>query len=84
MAGFAEGTLRSAVENTNLAAFPVNLSAGPEVTKAVAHRLAAFGKLARVAINTADEAGDKDTADLFTGVSRQIDEDLWFTEAHLQ
>jgi starvation-inducible DNA-binding protein len=26
----------------------------------------------------------KDTADLFTGVSRQIDKDLWFVEAHLQ
>jgi len=28
--------------------------------------------------------GDKDTAGLFTGVSRQIDKDLWFIEAHLQ
>jgi starvation-inducible DNA-binding protein len=46
--------------------------------------LAAFGKLARAAIDVADEAGDRDTADLFTGVSRQIDKDLWFVEAHLQ
>ncbi|MEM9112609.1 MAG: DNA starvation/stationary phase protection protein Dps, partial [Myxococcota bacterium] len=29
------------------------------------------------------EAGDKDTADLFTEVSRVIDKDLWFLEAHL-
>lgn len=25
-----------------------------------------------------------DTADLFTGVSREIDKQLWFVEAHLQ
>jgi starvation-inducible DNA-binding protein len=51
---------------------------------ALADRLSAFGKLARAAIDAADEAGDKDTADLFTGVSRQMDKDLWFIEAHLQ
>jgi starvation-inducible DNA-binding protein len=48
----------------------------------VSDRLAAFGKLARAGIDAADEAGDKDTADLFTGISRQIDKDLWMVEAH--
>jgi starvation-inducible DNA-binding protein len=38
--------------------------------------------LARAAIDEADEAGDADTADLFTGVSRGIDKWLWFVEAH--
>jgi hypothetical protein len=28
--------------------------------------------------------GDKGAADLFTGVSRQIDKDLWLKEAHLR
>ena len=31
-----------------------------------------------------DELADKDTADLFTGVSRDLDKSLWFLEAHLQ
>ena len=84
LAGFAEGTLQSAAKNTNLPPFPTNLSAEKDVTKAVADRLAAFGKLARAAIDAADDSGDKNTADLLTGISRQIDKDLWFVEAHLQ
>jgi DNA-binding ferritin-like protein len=31
-----------------------------------------------------DEAGDPDTADIFTEVSRGIDKQLWFLEAHTQ
>lgn len=30
----------------------------------------------------AEEAGDADTADVFTGMSRQPDKQLWFVEAH--
>ena len=43
-----------------------------------------FGKLARKAIEEANDFGDLDTADLFTEVSRGIDKWLWFVEAHLQ
>jgi starvation-inducible DNA-binding protein len=38
----------------------------------------------REAIDTAAAAGDADTADLFTGISRELDKQLWFVEAHLQ
>jgi DNA-binding ferritin-like protein len=31
----------------------------------------------------ADAIGDAGTADLFTGISRETDKDLWFLEAHL-
>ena len=31
----------------------------------------------------ASDLGAADTADLFTGISRQSDKDLWFLEAHL-
>lgn len=83
LAGIAEGTAQVAVKNSTLAPYPVNLADEKEHLKAVADRIAAFGKNVRAAIDTADEAGDKDTADLFTGVSRQMDKDLWFIEAHL-
>jgi len=36
----------------------------------------------RVAIDTAGKAGDADTADLFTEVSRDVDKLLWMVEAH--
>ena len=41
-------------------------------------------KLVRAAIDEADEAGDADTADIFTGYSRTLDKSLWFLEAHTQ
>ena len=62
-------------------------SACPELAEhveALSTALAAFGKLAREAINESDELGDVDTSDLFTEVSRGIDKWLWFVEAHLQ
>ena len=48
------------------------------------HRdLADFGAKARKAIDEATRLGDADTADLFTGISRENDKYLWFLEAHL-
>lgn len=38
----------------------------------------------RAAIDTADERGDKDTADLFAEISRGLDKQLWFLEGRLQ
>jgi starvation-inducible DNA-binding protein len=43
-----------------------------------------FGAAARKDLAQSDELGDPDTADLFTGVSRGIDQPLWFVEAHLR
>jgi len=83
LAGVAAGTAQVAVANSTLEPYPTDITAEKEHLKAVADRLAAFGKQARAAINAADEADDKDTADLFTGLSRQLDKDLWFVEAHL-
>jgi len=84
LGGAAHGTAQVVVKGTNLKPYPTEVLPEQEHLAALADRLSAFGKLARAAIDAADEAGDKDTADLFTGVSRQIDKDLWFIEAHLQ
>ena len=48
------------------------------------HPLAKFGKAVRKAIDEAAKAGDADTSDLFTGISRAADKNLWLVEAHLQ
>jgi starvation-inducible DNA-binding protein len=84
LGGVVVGTSQAVSKGTNLDAYPTNAIDEKMHLIALADRLAAYGKLARAAIDAADEAGDKDTADLFTGVSRQIDKDLWFIEAHLQ
>ncbi len=41
-------------------------------------------KSCRAAIDHAEELKDKDTADVFTEISRGTDKWLWFVEAHLQ
>ena len=41
-----------------------------------------MNKKSRAAIDTAGKAGDADTADLFTEVSRGVDKLLWMIEAH--
>jgi starvation-inducible DNA-binding protein len=84
LGGVAEGTARTAAKASNLKEFPRTALSGDEACEAFADRLAAFGTLVRDAIETADKAGDADTADLFTGVSRATDKMLWFVESHLQ
>ena len=42
------------------------------------------GKALRDGIDETDDAGDADTSDLLTELSRDIDKKLWMLEAHLQ
>lgn len=84
LGGLVAGTSQAVVKGTKLRPYPTEITDETEHLKALADHVSAFGKLARGAIDAADDAGDKDTADLFTGVSRQMDKDLWFIEAHLQ
>ncbi len=84
LGGTALGTVRIAAANSGLKEYPSNIFAGRDHIKALAAALSSFGELVRKAIDQADKAGDNNTADLFTGVSRSIDKSLWFVEAHGQ
>lgn len=84
LSGVVAGTSQAVAKSSQLPAYPTDITDEKAHLEALVERIAAFGKLAREAIDAADEAGDKNTADLFTGVSRQMDKDLWFLEAHLQ
>jgi starvation-inducible DNA-binding protein len=57
---------------------------GTEHLKSLIKNVSKFASLVREAIDRTDQLGDKDTADIFTEVSRQVDKDLWFLEAHIQ
>jgi starvation-inducible DNA-binding protein len=84
LGGTALGTVRIAAASSSIAEYPLDITDGPQHIEALAER---FGRLAgtvRSAIDTATEAGDADTADLFTEVSRMLDKNLWFLEAHVQ
>jgi starvation-inducible DNA-binding protein len=84
LGGVAEGTARMVAKRTSLAEYPAHAAEGRAHVEALSSALAAFGKSVRKAIQEADDLGDLDSADLFTGVSRGVDKWLWFVEAHLQ
>jgi starvation-inducible DNA-binding protein len=83
LGGIAVGTPRFVASQSSLAEYPPTISAGHDHVIALADALAAFGLLARQAIDDANEFGDAITADVFTQVTRGIDKWLWMVEAHL-
>jgi len=82
LGGTAEGTLRAAAKRSRLPEYPLTITSGGEHVEALSHSLAYFGEEIRKGIDQADEVHDKDTADIFTEISRSVDKDLWFVEAH--
>ena len=83
LGGIAEGTSQVVAERTSLTPYPLTLTTGRDHVDALSSALADFGGKVRAGIDAADGRGDKDTADLFTEISREVDKDVWFLEAHL-
>lgn len=83
LGGVADGTLSSVAERTILPAYGLGIAGGREHADALSTSLAELGKTVRRAIDVADKAGDADSADLFTEISRGVDKMTWFVEAHL-
>jgi len=84
LGGYALGTVRMATANSRLPEIPTVINTGVDYVQALVERYGIHGNAIRAAIDEADEAGDQDTADLFTEISRDLDKDLWFLQAHLQ
>jgi starvation-inducible DNA-binding protein len=84
LGGYALGTVRMAAASSRLPEIPTGINAGDDYVQALVERYGIHANSMRAAIDEADEAGDKDTADLFTEISRELDKDLWFLQAHLQ
>jgi starvation-inducible DNA-binding protein len=83
LGGRADGTPASVAKRSSLPRYPETPDGEGDHLRAIQNALASFGAAIRSAIDAADEAGDKGTADLFTGISRDIDKKLWFIETHL-
>jgi len=84
LGGIAEGTVAAVGKRSSLAAYSLKITAGRDHVDALSTAIALTGKSVRAAIEKADELGDAGTADLLTGISRDLDKKLWFVEAHLQ
>ncbi|NJD31221.1 MAG: DNA starvation/stationary phase protection protein Dps [Gammaproteobacteria bacterium] len=84
LGGIAEGTLQAIAGRSRLDPYPIEIADGRAHLDALAAGLSRFGKGVRKAIDEAAKAGDADSSDLFTGISRAADKSLWLLEAHLQ
>jgi starvation-inducible DNA-binding protein len=84
LGGTALGTARVVAKASRLDEYPLKAVRSKDHVEAVSDALAAFGKNVRAAIESCDKAGDKDAADICTGVSRGVDKYLWFVESHSQ
>ncbi len=84
LGGTALGTARMAASNSTLPEYPDNVVDGPDHVASLVDRYGRYAASTRDAIATTDELGDPTTSDLFTEISRTVDKQLWFLEAHLQ
>ncbi len=84
LGGTALGTTQTVNSMTRLAPYPTDTYAVADHLAALIDRFGAYANALHESIDQADEAGDADAADIFTEVSRGIDKQLWFLEAHVQ
>jgi starvation-inducible DNA-binding protein len=83
LGGTAHGTIQVAAASSFLIPYPLGIGDEQAHVFAVSGALAAFGQSVREAIDLAAGFGDANTADLFTQISRGIDQQLWFVESHV-
>jgi len=84
LGGTALGTTQDVARSTTLPPYPTDIYAIKDHLHALIEHYGLVANTVRKSIEEADEAGDPDTADIFTQVSRDLDKSLWFLEAHIQ
>lgn len=83
LGGTAHGTIQLAAEKSYLVPHHLGIADEKEHAYNVSATLAAFGQSVREGIGEASAFGDPVTADLFTGIVRGVDQQLWFVESHI-
>ena len=84
LGGTALGTTQEVAKASALSAYPTDIYKTKEHVAALIDRYATAANLTRAAIDQVGDAGDANTADIFTAYSRALDKALWFLEAHVQ
>lgn len=82
LGGSANGTVQIAAKESFLIPYPLGVADEGKHLFAVSGALAAFGGSIIEAIAKSTEIEDPTTADLFTEISRGIDQQLYFVESH--
>jgi len=83
LGGVANGTAREVAVKSGLKEADLTASDGPSMLKFLVHNVAHHANALREAVQESDDLGDAITCDLFTTLTRELDKDLWFLEAHL-
>lgn len=83
LGGTALGTTQAVAKATSLPPYPTDIHAIADHLAALIERYGSVANAVRQGIDAAAEAGDADTADIFTAASRDLDKALWFLEAHV-
>ena len=84
LGGAAKGTLRMCAAGSRLPELPLDVGDGQCTVMLLVERYAQLARTTWKAIAEAGKLGDADTADLFTSVSHDLDDAIWFLEAHLR
>ncbi|MCB1885027.1 MAG: DNA starvation/stationary phase protection protein Dps [Geminicoccaceae bacterium] len=84
LGGTAKGTAEVVAAETELDPYPVDIVDVADHVTALKERMKDLGDTLRKGISAATEAGDDDTADLLTGVSRAVDKDAWFIGSNVR
>ena len=83
LGGVANGTVREAAAKSGLKEADLTASDGPSMLKFLVHNVAHHANAMREAVQESNDLGDPITCDMFTTLTRELDKDLWFLEAHL-
>lgn len=83
LGGVANGTVREAAAKSGVKEADLSAADGASMLKFLVHNVAHHANAMREAVQESDDLGDAITCDLFTQLTRELDKDLWFLEAHL-
>lgn len=84
LGGAALGTVGLAAKATRLPECDLEVTDGMPLVRELVDRFGAVASTTRTAIELAESHDDAVTADLLTEVTRGLEKNLWFLEAHLR
>lgn len=84
LGGTALGTSQSIVKGSLLPEYPLDIFSEKDHLKHLTHNMALLTAHTRKSIQISEEYSDVATGDMYIGLTRLLDKNLWFLEAHTQ